>query len=970
MENNAKTNSMNQNLKLLIVLSIIMVGTSALLAQSKATITGIIKDKISGDPLIGATIIIKETNQGEITDLDGKYRLTAVPPGEHTLEVSYLGYKAIDLAVIISEDQLLEQNFELEYESVVADEVVISAQAEGQIASINQQLADNTIKNVISSKKIQETPNANAAEAIGRISGVSIVRNGGEGSKVVVRGLAPKFNKVQVEGISMASTGGDDRSSDLSMISPYMLDGIEVSKAAMADQEGDVIGGTVNFILRQAPDKKTLDVLLQGGYSSLNKNFNNYKLVVGGSNRFFDGKLGAFAQIDLERRDRSSNEVSVNYLNRTNQLDSFPISLGAMSVRDVKRDIKRGGATLVLDYKLGSGSLKMSNFVSLINNKQDNRYELYNPFFSTHSYGLTQTEGDVQVMTNSLKYKTTIGALTIDIGGSYSKSTNELPKNTNFYATEPNAFESEVTTTNKPDSIQYYSRNNIGSANVQQISKSLYHTSEAGYGADLNLAYNLVLSKRWNVNIKTGMKYKKFEKEFTQESSRIPVAQSGHGRPFVQAAIGAFSWLSDSLEPDASKLPFTLFVDQNYGENNFPEGKYSIKNVPDADKINDFANLAEQFYFKDYILSTKDNYSGNEEYKAAYLMPIFNIGKKITFIPGIRYEHNTTTYTAVRGDNTFQDWDIGYFHDQITIKRSNGYFLPMIHLKYKATDWFDIRMAYTNTLARPNFNQIIPKWDIGINSIVFNNPYLTPSLSKNFDVYLSAYKNKLGLLTLGGFYKTIDGLIYNAGTTVVKQEDIELHHLPADSEGTAISRVINNSNPAKLFGLEIEWQTRFWYMNNFLKGLVLTANYTKTFSSVDYERTVLKQVFINEPPYLILEEESTPYNERLVYQPTDIFNLTLGYDYKKLSTRLSFVYQNDIFSNPNFFRLLRGATDDYFRIDFSINQKLPWKGFEAILNFSNLTSTKERDLLISTGHPTRVQYYGSTIDLGIRYRIK
>lgn len=943
---------------------------TTLSAQSKATLTGTIKDQQSGDALIGATVFLKETNQGAITDFDGNYRVNAIEPGTYTIAVSYLGYQSQEETLTITAGESATKNFKLSYKGITTQEVVISAQAEGQIASINQQLADNTIKNIVSAKKIQEIPNANAAEAIGRVSGVSIVRSGGEGSKVVVRGLAPKFNKVQVEGISMASTGGDDRSADLSMISPYMLDGIEVSKAAMANQEGDVIGGSVNFILREAPDSLTFDALVQGGMNGLNNNLNNYKLVVGGSNRFFNGKLGVFAQVDLERRDRSSNEIGVNYVNRTNQLDSFPISLGTMSVKDIKRDIRRVGGTLVLDYKLPSGSLKMSNFMSVINTLQEDRYELYNPFFSTHSYGLKQSENDVQVLTNSLKYNNAFGAMTVDVGVSYSQSSNKLPLNTDFYATEPNAFEPNATTTNQPDSIQYYSRNNISTANVQRISKYLYDTEESALGANIDLSHDLNISKNLQINIKAGAKYKKLDKSFNQNSFTIPIAQSGHGGVFVSDAISKFSWLNEHLALDASKLPMTLFVDKDYGTHYFPEGNYYIQNVPDVAKINEFAELAEKYYFQDYINSTKDDYTGTEEYTAAYLMPIFDFGKNIKFIPGVRYEKNATSYTANRGDNTFQDWDAGYFHDEVTIKRTNEFILPMIHFKYKPKDWFDVRLAYTHTVARPSFSQIIPKWDIGINSIVFNNPYLEPSLSKNADIYLSAYKNKLGLLTLGAFYKNIDGLIYNAGNTAVTAEDIALHNLPEDSEGTAISKVINNPNPAKLFGIEIEWQTRFWYMENFLKGLVLTANYTRTFSKVQYERTVLYQVFLQEPPWVEIIEESTPYEERLVYQPTDIFNLTLGYDYKKLSTRLSFLYQNDIFSNPNFFRLLRGATDDYFRIDFSMNQKLPWQGFEAILNFSNLTSTKEQDLLISSNNPTRIQYYGFTLDVGLRYRIK
>ena len=957
-----------KRLRILFFLITTMVISQSLMAQ-KATLKGVVRDGVSNEELIGATVMIIEANMGEVTDIDGKYRINSIRSGDYTIAVSYLGYQSDTLLIRLEEGQVLEQNVFLNYETIMTVEVVVSAQAEGQMSSINQQLADNTIKNIISAKKIQETPNANAAEAIGRISGVSIVRSGGEGSKVVVRGLAPKFNKVQVEGISMASTGGDDRSSDLSMISPYMLDGIEVSKAAMANQEGDVIGGTVNFILRQAPDSMTFDVILQGGYSSLNSSFNNYKLVIGGSNRFFNGKLGVFAQIDLERRDRSSNEVGVNYRNPTNQLDSFDVFLGSMEVRDVRRDIKRGGATVVMDYKLRSGSLKFSNFVSLINNNQISRYESYNPGFSTHSYGMALVENDIRVMTNALKYKTSFGAFTFDAGISFSQSKNKRPLNTNFFATESNAFDG-VDIISTPDRIQFYAKNQANDAKVQFISKSLYDTNEDKYGADMNITYDVNFAKNLNIKFKAGIKYKKLKKDFDQESARIPIAQAGHGAAFVAESIQSLSWLNENLEPDVSKLPYGLFIDNDYEKNEFPGGDYTVQNVTDVDKFKDFANVAEAFYFKDYYFSTKDDYTGEEEYKAAYFMPIMKIGNNITFIPGVRYEHNKTTYTGVRGDNTFLSWDEGYFSEEATVERKNSFWLPMIHLKYKPLDWFDVRLAYTHTIARPDYNQIVPKYDISMNSVAWNNPYLTPSLSQNMDVYLSAYKSKLGLLTVGGFYKKIEDLIYDGGKSGITVDNAASFGLSEELAGTPISKIINNENPAKVLGLELEWQTRFWYMDNFMNGLVFTANYTRIYSSVDYERTVLNSVVIPEPPFIVKTEENLPYTERLVFQPTDIFNVTLGYDYKKLSTRLSFLYQNDIFSKPDFFRLLRGATDDYFRIDLSMTQKLPWEGFQAMLNFSNVTSSKETDLLISKQIPTRVQYYGFTFDVGVRYRIK
>ena len=121
--------------------------------------------------------------------------------------------------------------------------------------AINKQLKAKSIKNIVSSDRIQELPESNAAEAVARIPGVSIRREGGEGNKVVIRGLSPKYNKITVNGTNLASTDPDNRSTDISMISQYMLDGIEVTKAGTPDQDGDALGGTINFNTKKSSNQ-------------------------------------------------------------------------------------------------------------------------------------------------------------------------------------------------------------------------------------------------------------------------------------------------------------------------------------------------------------------------------------------------------------------------------------------------------------------------------------------------------------------------------------------------------------------------------------------------------------------------------------------------------------------------------------------------------------------------------------------
>lgn len=79
-------------------------------------------------------------------------------------------------------------------------EVVVVGKATGQRAAINPQINSNTIVNVISKEKRQELPDQNAAESMGRLAGVSVYRDTGEGQQVSIRGISPRFNAITVNG--------------------------------------------------------------------------------------------------------------------------------------------------------------------------------------------------------------------------------------------------------------------------------------------------------------------------------------------------------------------------------------------------------------------------------------------------------------------------------------------------------------------------------------------------------------------------------------------------------------------------------------------------------------------------------------------------------------------------------------------------------------------------------------------------
>ena len=234
----------NSKLSYLIIFLI----TNSLLFCQLASITGTVRDGSTKDPLIGANVFILGTSLGGASNNEGIYTISNVGFGTFTIKVSYIGYQSKELEIVIESLKIYTQDFDLDYVTIEGKVVEVTAQAKGQMDAINKQLKAKSILYIVSSDRIRELPDANAAESVARIPGVSIKREGGEGNKVVIRGLSPKYNKITVNGTNLASTDPDDRSTDLSMISQYMLDGIEVTKAGTPDQEADVLGGTVNFI--------------------------------------------------------------------------------------------------------------------------------------------------------------------------------------------------------------------------------------------------------------------------------------------------------------------------------------------------------------------------------------------------------------------------------------------------------------------------------------------------------------------------------------------------------------------------------------------------------------------------------------------------------------------------------------------------------------------------------------------------
>jgi TonB-dependent receptor len=947
------------------------------------TISGHVEDAETNNALPGANVILLGTSMGAATDVSGNYVIQNVPSGTYNIKVSYIGYKSEELKVTIKAAESLQQDFSLRPVSVEGKTVLVTAQASGQQQAINQQLSSNQIVNAVSSARIQALPDQNAAESVGRLPGISVLRNGGEGTEVVIRGLAPKYNNITIDGVQIASSNPDDRSTDLSGISSNMLQDIKVYKTVTPDMDANVIGGTVDFDLREAktgsPGIPHFGLLLQGGYKSLSdayNKFNNYKYVGSAEERFLNDRLGIFAQIDIERENLSSNELGASYDHKGNSLTQY-VTTG-LTLSDVPRDIQRRNGALVIDYRLPNGKIKLTNFLSSGLSNDISRQENFAISGSGNSISFTlgnyASKGNSVI--NGLEFQNDFSIFQVDakVSNTYSDTRDPHDWAIEFdqaSGTGLNQF-NNVSNIN-PIEIPKAATFDFSNTLLSLLSSTNYFSKADALTGSLDLSTNLNFSDFVNAQIKFGGKYRYQTRYYNEDVYDGGGLQYG-GAQVVNDLIAKWFNLPSNLN---YKIPITYFVDKNFGYGKFLGGDYQMVEPLNYGMLATMATLLQdsvqyiannhgtQAYGHDVLESVTNDYSGHEEQGAFYLMSILNIGSNITLIPGVRYQSLRTDYKGPRGIETRSAVSTYNYYDT-TISQTHGYFLPDVSLKYKPYSWFDVRLSYTNTLAYPDYSAIIPRIDVGVGAIDWNNYKLVPSRSTNYDADLSFYDNTLGLFTVGGFWKNISNLVYP--WTFYVSGSNALQYYPPGSVGSSppsgtfeISTTINDSSVIHDYGIELDWQTHFWYLPGILTGLVLNVNYSHIFSKAQY-------------PYLEVSSNGrtvnytdTTFADRLLYQPDNIFNLSLGFDYKDFSIRVSLLYQDNIFTGPNFWPQLRSYTSAYSRWDLAFKQGLPW--YEIILygDVNNLNSANDVSVIQGGGVPESEQSYGLTAQLGFRW---
>ena len=683
------------------------------------TVHGVVTDASNNQTLIGVNVVIQGTSLGTATNIDGEFRIVGIPARALTMKISCIGYEPQVKKIDFSETKDITIDIHLKPAVLQGEEVVVTAQASGQNAAINQQVSSQSIENVVSAARIQALPDANAAESIGRLPGVSLTRFGGEATQVVIRGLEPKYNMITVDGVEIPSTGSptnssdrntidasiNNRGTDLSMISSTMLRGIEVTKTAAPDRDAAVLGGTVNFDIREAKASSTgaptVFLLAQGGYNNLSNLYNDYKFVGSVEQRFFDDQFGVFAQAIVERANRTSDGLNVNYnIPNKTQPDITAISNIEPAYNQVMR--QRYDGTIVLDYQMPEGRISLMNLLSNGKTTSDKFSQYYDVAGNTIKYYTTSTPNTLNVITNLLHFEQRLFSIKMDAKLSHSYSENISPNSWDIGFTQYGSNTGTLPYSDSPSQIAQfaYGKTRYDTLMIDDNSWWQSFSKQRDITGSVDLERAFTISDLFSATLKIGGMYKYTTRYYNYDG--------GGGRLYGSIAMPVralilqkFPWLMQApyyLNANAVEdFPITAFLNQNFRFGKFLNGDYAMNcgtNIGLLSQIMDISkNYGESLkgapsggsnpFVPDVYGSLADDYSGNERRYAEYVMATVNIGSQITLVPGVRYQALQTSYRANRFYNaSAPDPFPGTLpHIDTTFTEFHGYWLPDASLK-------------------------------------------------------------------------------------------------------------------------------------------------------------------------------------------------------------------------------------------------------------------------------------------------
>jgi TonB-dependent receptor len=1000
-------------------LIILLVPSSAF---AQGSLSGVVSDSLTHEKLVGVNVVLMGTGIGNATNIEGEFKITNIPLQMYKVRVSCIGYEVKIVEVDFSKTAVRHLNFQLTSTVIQGQEVVITAQMRGQTAAVNRQVTSNTIVNVVSEERIKELPDANAAEAIGRLPGVALQRSGGEANKIVLRGMSDKFGSVAVDGVRIPPTDADSRGVDLSMISQGSLAGIELYKALTSDKDADAIAGSVNLVTKNAPSERFIQVDTKGAYNALDKTAKQYDLALKYGERFFGDVLGVQVSGNFERRNRSSENANIDYdLNYDGKFSDYIIT--DLTLQYVNEIRKRGGVSVLVDVNTpDNGTIKLSN----VYNSTTRDYITYGRNYPKEAafgplYSLRDQEQSLNTFNSSLHGKNYLLGLTADWGLSFAQSKSNYPYDyyMDFFEPSSNQISGMKNIPQQyfkgpPESYIGYAYNNFNAAFLMWSYYRQQNNIDKEKTAYLDFTKPYTIGSMLFGEFKMGGKYRQKArgKDMSQLTSQHEINGYYPDERWPDGTLHPKNLSGTRFANDqfpGGKILLSYFLDPSPAERSLYD-KYRLYPMIVDDALRSWWDLNKNGAsgaISEYVTDGQvaaNSYDITERVSAGYLMNTLKIGQDITLIAGLRVESENNDYNSVYSPVPLSGYPAvtGKLVDT-TANFTETVWLPNAHLTLKPFDFMSVRFAAYRALARPDFNYRLDEV-IARNSatalprgvppeygtaVYYGNPKLTSAKAWNFEVNTSFYSNTIGLFTLSAYYKNLDNMYHLANYILVEgpltnngQKYLDDNGItwknpyPSNSMSYYISYPYNSSKPTKVWGFEVEHQANLGFLPGLLKNMVLSYNV-----SIVRSETYIKSYAMTDPHWIYTNSrfgvDSALYfapsysdlKQKLEGQPELYGNAALGYDIAGFSVRLSLFFQSEFTTAYSADGRNDIVTNKMTRLDLALKQQIT-NNIAVMVNLNNLTSVDE-----STSYKNRTtgwtllynsQNYGMTADAAVR----
>ncbi|MCC5906107.1 MAG: TonB-dependent receptor [Balneolaceae bacterium] len=900
---------------LTILLTLVMaIDLTAQSENNRASIYGIVTDAETGDPLTGATVVVRGTNIGTSTDIEGRFRLRRVPAGTQKLTINYIGYEAFEEEIVLEGDVQLRKDVALQIGRLELEGVNVVAQAIGQAGAYNRQRNAPNIMTVVSDEQIQRFPDLNVSDALRRMPGISTEEFRGEATAMYVRGMAPGMNTVTLDGERLATTGTTDRDVALTGLSSDLVGAIEVTKAITPDMDADTVGGSVNLVAnRTVGDQRIFNVMTSGGWHNF-AGIGNPKASVhygrssGNLSYSLRGNIGREnRRMDDIRHFWSEQEFNGQMIDRIDQ----------MRIGEYEFQTDRYALAGRLDYRLNDNH---SLFVRGMYNMRDKRG-------IRHQFRLRPDRGDI-VNLNGSVYE--ISGVRVEPIGRRNHIQNEL-------ASLTVGGESDFSSMTMDYSFTY----SYGTHNSPYQEYLRYRVNGMDMTYDVSDRNSAIVSwingSEATLSDPANFSMTRYENRIDDVVDNDINTRVNFTMPYnLGNAAGNFKFggrfFHKQKDRDHEVIEYNdingTFLMSEVASSNFNrelvDGRYQIFHTVDWSKGVPFkeANMSNFQMDSDdelefYLISDPSDYIATETVAAAYLMTTIEFDDWM-FLAGVRAENTGTTY---KGNRTLID-ENEQFAGRQQMEESGTYlkFFPMAHIRYNLTDRSNIRLAWTNAIARPSFTDLAP-FEIAnfeSESVRRGNPNLKASRVMNIDLMYEQYFRSVGIFSAGLFYKSLQDFVF---------EEVSVEST-GPFEGFQ-ARMPQNGTTAEVWGAEVAWEQRLHFLPGFLSGLGIYGNYTWSGSNaqlrIDREVELPRQI-----PHVI--------NTALTFERGGFYSM-LSYNYQS-----TYLYQVSTSQVSNHRSHLFPTNDRYMRWQDRLDLTLRYQATDFIQIFAdarNLTNSPQ-----------------------------